>query len=68
MISDNLSRANWCKSSRSQPTGSCVELATDGQMWGAVRDSKRPDGGVLVVQAGQFRSFLGAVKDGSLRA
>ena len=62
MISEFLSRANWRMSSKTQANGSCVELATDGSEWTAVRDSKQPDGGVLVITASRFRGFLGGVK------
>ena len=68
MISDFLSSANWRTSSKTQANGSCVELATDGAAWTAVRDSKKPDGGVLVITADRFQGFLGAVKEGAFRA
>jgi len=62
MISDDFSSARWRKSSRTVSNGACVELATDGRTWGAVRDSKQPDGGSLVFEAATFRSFLVAAK------
>ncbi|HEY0454284.1 DUF397 domain-containing protein [Actinophytocola sp.] len=68
MISDILSRANWRTSSKTQANGSCVELATDGQEWVAVRDSKKPDAGVLVVEARTFHFFLRSVKDSGVQA
>jgi hypothetical protein len=42
-------------------------LATDGSEWTAVRDSKQPAGGVLVITADRFQGFLGAVKGGTFR-
>lgn len=53
---------NWRTSSFSSNGTDCVELATDGLTWGAVRDSKNPDGDVLTVDARPFRSLVQAVK------
>jgi hypothetical protein len=68
MISDRLSQANWRKSTITQANGSCVELATDGETWGAVRDSKQPNGGQLVFANSSFRTFIGVVKSGQVEA
>jgi hypothetical protein len=49
----------WKKSSYSNASGgTCVELA----YFGAVRDSKNPDGPVLVVSRAALESFVAAVK------
>jgi hypothetical protein len=48
---------NWRKSSRSTGANACVEVA-DGAGWAAVRDSKDPDGPVLVVSPAAFGAFV----------
>lgn len=56
--------ATWRKSSRSSGGASnCVEVAagTEGRAWSAVRDSKDPDGPVLVVSRAAFTAFVRAV-------
>lgn len=51
----------WRKSSRSAGGASnCVEVA-DGGAWAAVRDSKDPEGPVLVVAPEAFTAFVRAV-------
>lgn len=57
-----LSRAVWRKSSRSQGQGqNCVEAAYVGGCV-AIRDSKNPDGQVLVFDSGQWRNLLRGLK------
>lgn len=68
MISDRLSQANWRKCTITQSNGSCVELALYGETWGAIRDSKQPDGGQLVFASSSFRAFIGVVKTGRVVA
>lgn len=59
---------NWRTSSFSSNGSDCVELATDGLTWGAVRDSKNPDGDVLAVDARLFLALVRAAKDGRYQA
>jgi len=47
MTISDLSRAAWRKSSHSGANGDCVEVAASPNIV-AVRDSKRPDGAILV--------------------
>jgi hypothetical protein len=55
--------AQWRTSSFSSNGSNCVELASDGRTWGAVRDSKNPGGDVLMLDAQRFRSLVRVAKD-----
>ncbi|GAB2683023.1 DUF397 domain-containing protein [Saccharopolyspora gloriosae] len=54
---------DWRKSSRSTNYTNCVEVAHTGHAV-AARNSKAPDGGVLLVSADSWSSFLGGVRAG----
>ncbi|MGH3183834.1 MAG: DUF397 domain-containing protein, partial [Streptosporangiaceae bacterium] len=60
--------ATWRKSTYSNGSGgNCVEVADlpDGR---AVRDSKHPDGPILVFSRDQWRAFIQGIEAGELRA
>ena len=57
MTDSTWSDVVWRKSSRSNGGNACVEVAVKGDLVG-VRDSKDPDGAVLVFSRQSWRSFV----------
>jgi Domain of unknown function (DUF397) len=62
MSNADLSRAVWHKSSHSGQNGNCVEVAANLPGVVAVRDSKDPEGPVLVVTGEQWRGFVAELR------
>ena len=54
----------WQKSRRSNPSGNCVEMAElpSGEI--AVRNSRDPEGAILVYTREEVEAFVGGAKDG----
>ncbi len=63
-MSDDLAPAVWRKSTFSNNTGACVEVADLDDGGRAVRDSKDPTGGHLRFTAAQWSTFTAGVRDG----
>jgi hypothetical protein len=63
MPADQIEGVTWVKSTRSNPSGDCVELADLGE-GAAVRHSRHPDGPALVYTQSEITAFIQGVKDG----
>ncbi|PZG52951.1 DUF397 domain-containing protein [Spongiactinospora gelatinilytica] len=63
---EELRAAAWRKSSHSNAGGDCVETAVLNGGIVAVRDSKDPDGPVLLLGERHFRRFIADIKTGRL--
>ena len=63
MTATELRDAVWRKSSRSNGQGQCVEVARLGETV-AIRDSKDPEGPVLVFTVPEWVVFLAGAKGG----
>lgn len=66
MSAADLPGVRWWKSTYSNPSGNCVEVARLGDGRAALRNSRFPDGAVLVYPAVGLRAFLAGVKAGRL--
>ena len=53
----------WLKAQSSSHNGQCVEIASTAHKI-AIRDSKDPDGPILVYTPGEFRAFLDGARSG----
>jgi len=70
MPQSDLSRAIWRKSSRSAGNGGsqdCVEFAAMDDDLIAVRDSKHPDGAVVLLTRPEMAAWIKTVKHHALR-
>jgi hypothetical protein len=61
---DRLGSVTWRKSSASNPSGDCIEVAALASGAVAVRNSRDPHGPALVYTRAEIAAFLSGAKDG----
>jgi hypothetical protein len=66
MPADRLTMARWRKSTASNPSGSCVEIAELPGGLIAVRNSRDKSGPALVYRRAELAAFLQDAKNGGL--
>jgi len=54
----------WRKATASNPSGSCVEMAAMGDGHVGVRNSRQPDGPIVVFTRAEIAAFLTGAKAG----
>lgn len=62
-MNEDITRVTWRKSTRSNASGECVEIAELTNTV-AVRDSKNPAGPVLRFTRAEWQAFISGAKDG----
>jgi hypothetical protein len=61
LVNIDLAGAVWRKSTYSQSNGACVQVALTPAVAG-IRDSKQPDGGVVLINFAAWDAFCRAIK------
>jgi Domain of unknown function (DUF397) len=61
---ERLTTARWRKSTASNPSGSCVEIAELSEGMIAIRNSRDKSGPALIYPRTELAGFLRSVKDG----
>lgn len=64
MPASNLHEVHWRKGQRSSATGNCVQTAKLPSGGVGIRNSRQPDGPVLLFGDAEVRAFLEGIKDG----
>ena len=60
------SEVSWRKSTYSNPSGNCVEIARVDEVRVALRNSRDPLGPVLIYTAAERAAFVQGIKEGEL--